>query len=264
MRFSMALRWIFPPLLILFHLCGLHGLTQGSEACREREPAVLKSAKSMVQSTWPIRSTHDPVSRFIESLGRRLVEGVCPGESLAWSFHVIRDLDLKAFSVKGCSVFVSDGAVVSVGSESELAAVLAHEIGHHLAGHFLDSENSGGPRLGNNLFVFFSEMGASTRDAATITTGSLKQIDSPQREYEADEQAVVVLHRSEYNPQGLLDLIHRLRQGGTLSHPSERISRIEKLLERKIPGGRYISDSDSFRKIRDKIQKDWKDLDLCP
>lgn len=264
MRFSKALQWISPALLILSILCGLPGSTKGSEACREGESAGLKSANAAVQSTWPIRSADDPVSLFVESLGRRLVEGVCPGESLAWSFHVIRDLALKAFSVKGGSVYVSDGAVVTVGSESELAAILAHEIGHHLAGHFQDSRNFGGISLGNDFFLFFSKRNVSARDAAPLTTGSLKQIDNLQREWEADERALVVLHRSEYNPQGLLDLIHRLRHDGSLSQPSERISRIEKRLERKSPAGRYTSDSHDFRKIREKIRKDWKDLNLIP
>lgn len=264
MRFGKALVRVLSFASILFLASGPPSFADRCGVPAEGAFAGSTTANVVVQSTWPIRNGEDPVSIFIQSLGRRLTDGACSRKSITWSFHVVRDLALKAFSVRGGSVYVSDGAIATVSSESELAAILAHEIGHHLAGHFQGTNNSPGIFHGNNFFFFFSRTPGSAPKNMSLPDGSLKQIDSPEREYEADEYALTVLGRSGYNPQGLLDLIRRLGPDAPSRGVSLRITRIERELFRKTPATKYPPESDDFLKIQAKIRKDWKDLNLNP
>ncbi|MCI0669638.1 MAG: M48 family metalloprotease [Myxococcaceae bacterium] len=54
---------------------------------------------------------------------------------LPWSFQVLDDASVNAFALPGGPIFVTRGILTHLSSESELAGVLGHEIGHVTAKH---------------------------------------------------------------------------------------------------------------------------------
>ncbi len=72
----------------------------------------------------------DPeVEEYINRLGRRLV-AASEEPARTFEFFVVRDAMLNAFALPGGYIGVHTGLILSAQSESELAGVLGHEIGH--------------------------------------------------------------------------------------------------------------------------------------
>jgi predicted Zn-dependent protease len=72
----------------------------------------------------------DPeVESYLASLGNRLV-AASKTENRDFVFVVLRDPSINAFALPGGVIGVHSGLILTAQSESELASVLAHEIGH--------------------------------------------------------------------------------------------------------------------------------------
>ncbi|MDP1657719.1 MAG: M48 family metalloprotease, partial [Methylotenera sp.] len=76
------------------------------------------------------------VTSYLQALGMRLVSN-SPDSQLKFNFFVVQDNSINAFAMPGGVVGVHTGLILAANSESELASVLGHEIGHvtqrHLA-----------------------------------------------------------------------------------------------------------------------------------
>ena len=76
------------------------------------------------------------VTDYLQALGKRLGES-SPDKHQKFRFFVVQDKSINAFAMPGGVIGVHTGLFVSANSESELASVLGHEIGHvtqhHLA-----------------------------------------------------------------------------------------------------------------------------------
>lgn len=72
----------------------------------------------------------DPeIAEYLNQLGARLV-AVAPGARLDFEFFPMRDASINAFALPGGYVGVHTGLLTAAESESEVAAVLSHEIAH--------------------------------------------------------------------------------------------------------------------------------------
>ena len=69
------------------------------------------------------------INLWIRSLGNRLVSRA-PNSPNPFYFVVSRDSSVNAFATLGGVVVINSGLILRTSSESELAAVLAHEIAH--------------------------------------------------------------------------------------------------------------------------------------
>ena len=139
--------------------------------------------------------------------GVRLANFSVYGRNIPWRFSVVRNLAPNAFSIGGGYVFITDGAVNFVQNESEMAAILAHEIGHELAGHFCgasDPSNSGG------LFDIFS---TPETQQHKVGVGSMTLSIDPVKEQQADQIALSILQAGGYDPQAMLDVARRMPSG---------------------------------------------------
>lgn len=81
----------------------------------------------------------DPRTLMVRRVMSRLipVSGIGEDEATSWEVHVIDDRSTaNAFVLPGGKVFVYSGILGLARTESQLAAVLGHEIAHNLAKHF--------------------------------------------------------------------------------------------------------------------------------
>ncbi len=89
---------------------------------------------AQVYQQQPILPDSDPVSRYVQALGNKLVH-YAPGYPWPYQFHVVNSADINAFALPGGSIFVNLGTVQAATDEAQLAGVMAHEISHVVQRH---------------------------------------------------------------------------------------------------------------------------------
>ena len=190
-----------------------------------------------------MRGSGDAVSQYVQKLGIRLAYFSVYGRNIPWRFSVVRNLAPNAFSIGGGYVFITDGAVNFAQNESELAAILAHELGHELAGHFCgasDLSNSGG------LFDIFS---APETQQHKVGIGSMMLAIDPIKEQQADQVAVSILQAGGYNPRAMLDVAQRMHSGSaTHLMDTNRIQSLERIIANLPPIS--AGSSEDFLKVK--------------
>lgn len=211
-------------------------------SCDVKHQAVEASLQR-IENEWPTRGSGDAVSQYVQKLGIQLAHFSVYGRNIPWRFSVVRNLAPNAFSIGGGYVFITDGAVNFAQNESELAAILAHELGHELAGHFCgasDLSDSGG------LFDIFSDPKIEERQ---VGIGSLTLAIDPVKELQADQIALSILQAGGYDLRAMLNVARRLPTRGAV-HPMDfqRLQSLESLLA-KIPPTQ-AQDSEDFRAVK--------------
>jgi predicted Zn-dependent protease len=216
------------------------------------------------------------LQRYVNRVGRWLAaHGERP--DLPWSFGVIDTESINAFAMPGGSILVSHGLIKRLESESELAAVLAHEIAHVVRKHqlaaiqsSLNSEALAGigkeaashaiGRRGGDVLGLKSA--AANMGVDAVKNGVFLRPLDRGMEYEADRMAVVIAARSGYDPYGLVAVLQMLAQtsgdgsGASIfdTHPaaSERLAEIERVLQ---PLDRYAAQARLEGRFRQVVRK---------
>lgn len=216
---------------------------QADRPCQS-EQSESREAARRVDREWPQRPSNDELSRYIQSLGERLGRTSPTGRSIAWRFIVLRDRSPYAFSIGSGFVYIAEGALDFVRNESELAAILAHEIGHQLAGHFCEPDPAHHGRYGSS---------AVHRDQV----GTLIQVIDPRKELEADQYALDILRDAGLDPRAMLEVAKRLpaHSGSGLGRPeNERVFALQNRLRHFRLDGSGVQDSYEFRRLREHIR----------
>lgn len=148
------------------------------------------------------RTYEDPeVARYVSAVGNRLARAA--GDRRPWKFRVLDDASVQAFVIMGSIVYIHRGTLAVLRSEAELAAVLAHEMGHLRGGHSKEKWD----------------------DISRNATGCSDLEKSMQHEYErddeiqADETAVLLLGRAGYDPHAVEAMLRAI--AGTLREGAE-------------------------------------------
>jgi len=171
--------------------------------CADNYQAAI-SVFQRIENEWPLRSSGDEVTQYVQNLGVRLAQLKGYGNAFPWRFSVVRNLAPNAFSIGSGYVFVTEGAINFAETESELAAILAHELGHELAGHFCTVQpSSASTGFLDNLFMPKPEQ-------HRVGVGSLTQVVDAVKEQQADRIALSIIMAGGYNPAAMLSLAKRL------------------------------------------------------
>ena len=206
-----------------------HGQAGAAPCAGEDDRA--RVAAGRIERSWPLRGS-GPDADFVRALGTRLgaVAGPTP---YPWTFVLVRDARPNAFSVGGGRIYLTEGAIRACETEAELAALLAHEMGHQLSGHFCDPPG---------------------RSVAGGSAGLRQHID-PRQEREADEASIRLLSAAGYDPRAALAIATRIsRRGDGEGREAGGASRIEELagmVARAPAGGR--TDSKEFQRLRRQL-----------
>lgn len=176
-----------------------------------------------IQNEWPLRSNGDTVTRYVQDLGLHLARIKGYDITYPWRFSVVRHLDANAFSIGGGYVFITEGAINFSRTESELAAILAHEIGHEVAGHFCKNEPPDFVTyMTHDLFT------AAPPPQHRVGVGSLMQVIDVAKEQQADNIALSIIQQGGFDPYAMVSLARRLpRDGSTHLVDMSRLQALE-------------------------------------
>lgn len=137
-----------------------------------------------------------------------------------FTFHVIRNEQVNAFATLGGHIFIHTGLIEVTDNPEELAAVLAHEMGHVEERHVVDKMVT---ELGVTLL--FSVL--TGNDPALITELvelTLSSVFSRSQETEADQFGLDLLMRSKISPLHMAHVFRKLKEESNGSYVPEILS----------------------------------------
>lgn len=178
---------------------------------------------------------------YVRQMGQAIVART-PMGNREWRFHVVEDDAVNAFNAPGGLVYINTGLIRAAENASELAAVVAHEIGHGVARHGTQrvSQQYGVAVLAG--VILGEDPSLLAEIAASLAAAGAMARSSREDEFEADELGIEFMADGGYHPRGMVTFFERLlemrqREPGQVerffaSHPAmgERIDRAEGLI----------------------------------
>ncbi len=186
--------------------------------------------------------------KYLNEVGRKVVS-VCDRKDVSYHFTVIESDQVNAFAAPGGYVYFYTGLLREMKSESEMAAVMAHEISHVVARHSIKRIQSAlGAALAFDLVFGGDKPGAAINAAIKIGMGLAFAGYSRDAEREADNFGIHYMVKAGYDPAGAVAMFETLgRIGGSGkagvfeklagSHPEtqERIANAKKQISEMSP-----------------------------
>jgi predicted Zn-dependent protease len=215
-------------------------LTASCAISQQEEVALGADVAGQVAAELPlIRDA--AIVNYITTLGNQLAQ-ISDTRNLTWHFLVVDSKEVNAFAVPGGWIYVNRGLIERATNMSQLAGVLAHEIGHVTRRHSVEQmQQAQGANIGVTLACTLT--GACGGTAAQVAIGvggsALFAKFSRADEAEADEEAVTTTIRAGISPNGVpgmfrILLAERQQNPGALdaffaSHPmaEDRITATE-------------------------------------
>ena len=113
-----------------YHRCGVCFVSTPDVADYETERSLAMMSLQHVQSTYyPLVDTE--LQEYVGGLGQRVLDGwPVPLNGYRYRFQVVDSEDINAFAVPTGYIFMTRGLLESLASDSEVEAILAHEIAH--------------------------------------------------------------------------------------------------------------------------------------
>ena len=187
----------------------------------------------------------DELTRYIALVGKTVAEkSDRPG--LSYHFAVLDTDIINAFSCPGGYVFVTRGTLGTIGSEAELAAVLAHEISH-VANKDIIKEiekqkffQAGNKVAGTLLHADPAILNAVTSFGTELLFKGLSRSD----EYTADRLSLVYTAKAGYEPAAFLTFLEKLKGGAGV--PDAEV---------KLLSATHPKIDDRIKKVRDEINE---------
>jgi predicted Zn-dependent protease len=158
---------------------------------------------------------------YLQKLGDRLAS-VSDDRRQVFNFFVVRDESINAFAMPGGVIGVHTGLFLASNSESELASVLGHEIGHvtqrHLARMLAQQKTDTFKNIAGIVFALLLSRANPELANGALTASSAatiqRQLDySREYEREADRVGLNVLSNAGFDPRGMPAFFTTLQRG---------------------------------------------------
>lgn len=241
--------------------CATTGINKGqiNLISTEEEVQMGKELSAEVEKEFTIYD-NATVTGYVQSVGDKVVR-VCDRRDIEYHFAVIAKDEVNAFAMPGGYVYVYTGLMKTLDDEAQLAAVLAHEVGHVTARHSTErlTKIYGYQVLASLILGDNPNFWAGLVADIFSTTGMLAY--SRQNEYEADRLGLTYANAAGYDPDGMTELLGKLvgmeeRQPSQLeewlsTHPptAERMGQVEGLIAGLASEGKTRNES-AFLRIK--------------
>jgi len=209
----------------------------------------------------------DPIiTEYVNRVGQNIV--LHSDAKVPFTIKVIDSDEVNAFALPGGFFYVNKGLILAADNEAELAGVMAHEIAHVCARHYMENEKKlellnygmlagillGGPILSNVLYNgggFFEGMAMLKFTRAA--------------EAEADRLGVQYMWAAGYDPTAMATMFEKLeaknkKKPGTIAKmfmdhpaPADRRSAALVLASRFPEREEYVISSSEFQRVKNRL-----------
>lgn len=168
------------------------------------------------------------INAYINDIGQRLA-ATSDRPNLPYTFQVVDDDSINAFATAGGFVYIQTGLIKAAANESELAGVMAHEIGHITGRHAINQMRQDALTRGITGAL-------EVRQDDLVNLGvqlALQLPNSREAEYDADRRGFQNLGRAGYDTNGFITFMQKLEGGATAEflsthpNPGNRVSNLQ-------------------------------------
>lgn len=187
-------------------------------------------------------STNRREIQFVQCVANSVIAGLEPEQrqGVVWEVTVFDNEQANAFALPGGKIGVYNGLLQVAMNQDQLAAVLAHEVGHVMANH--SNERASRATLRNVGLATAQILGASDTTLGALDIGTELGLSLPfnrTQESEADAIGVLLMARAGFDPQQSIALWQNMNAAGgprppellsTHPSPSSRMAELNRLM----------------------------------
>ena len=209
------------------------------QALRRNDSTFAKSIENANQIHKQLEGQYQMSHCFqVERIVAKIISKIPSYSGRGWKVHLIEGDDVNAFCTGGDRVYLFQGLLDKAPDEDALAFVMAHEIGHSIAGH---AERGKMLRGQNKLaMILLGKLAGGVNDGMSAAYQFIEGRYSRDHEREADILGAWYSYKAGYDPIGGVRFFEKLMEMhgdsnilGKLfgSHPAlkERMARIEQV-----------------------------------
>ena len=210
----------------------------------------------------------DPVvNEYVNRVGQNLARN--SDSHLPFTIKIIDIEEPNAFALPGGYMFVHAGTILLADDESELAGVMAHEIGHVAACHAARGATRGAlAQIAMIPLIIVSGplVGIGTQEVAGLAVPAAFSKFSRGFEAQADYLGVQYAYKTGYDPVGMINFFEKLealekkRPGliakAYIDHPQtpDRIEKSQHEIATILPArDQYIVDTSDFQQVKKRL-----------
>jgi predicted Zn-dependent protease len=196
--------------------------------------------------------SHDPaMNRMVANVSSRLAK-VVGKTDYDWQYTVFEDPEPNAFALPGGKIGVNSGLFKVARDESQLAAVLGHEIGHVIAHHVAERLSREALLQAGLDVIGGTNIGQYAGLMAQAATLGVVLPFSREQESEADQIGLMLMARAGYDPRAAIQLWKNFEAAGgqrppefLSDHPApgNRIQHLEQLMPQALAAYRAAGGS---------------------
>lgn len=225
---------------------------------KQQQEQIGLQAMAQVYQQMPVLPDSNPVTQYVQQLGKKLVAVIPQQNSWPYQFHVVQEKDINAFALPGGPLFINIGTVLSADNEAELAGVMAHEMSHVYMQHSAKqaSKQSFEQGLLGVLggLIPNGTVGTLAKVGIQVGAGIVSLKYSRGDEAQADAVGAIIMYKAGYDPHAMAQFFQKLEQQGGggapqfLSdhpNPGNRVAAVDKEIQ-NWPPETYHDNSQTF------------------
>ncbi len=202
------------------------------------------------------------ITDYITALGYRLANNSSDNRQV-FTFFVLSDPVINAFALPGGFIGIHTGLIQNTRSESELASVMSHEIGHvvqrHMARMMAQQKQDRIPSLAMMAASLLLALGSPQlgQGALVSTEAGLMQRNlsfSRENEQEADRVGMQILDKSGFDTRAMPTFFETLLKNERFDGDAPSFLRTHPLSTERITDMRNRAEQTPYRQVPDSIE----------
>src|ERR1700757_285369 len=246
---------------------GNRNINKGSITFFSLEKEIAMGRQLAAEIERQVKLLNDPtISKYVNRVGQNIVRN--SDAKVPFTIKVVESDEINAFALPGGFFYVNSGLILAADDESELAAVMGHEIAHVAARH--GTKQASKAELINFASIPLIFMGGVGGFALRQAAGFLIPMQflqfSRKDEAEADYLGLQYLYKTGYDPGAAVSFFEKLQakesaRPGSVSkmfstHPptGDRIEMTKKNIELVLPDKeKYVVTTSEFNRVKAQL-----------
>ena len=216
----LQLRILAVLLLFVLTSCAVNPATGGANLVlmsENREKEIGAEEHEKILASMPMYEDEELLA-YVREVGNRLAQA-SHRPDLDYQFFIIDSPDINAMALPGGYVYVNRGLLTFMNTEAQLAAVIAHEIGHITARHAVQQQARGAlANAASTVGGFVTAVatgsgyaGSQISQVASIWAQTGLSGFGREGELEADSLGAEYLREAGYDPAAVIDVVTVLK-----------------------------------------------------
>jgi len=198
--------------LLFISACSINPATGRPDLVMMSESAEIAKGKELHQKvlkSMPIYQD-DELTKYVDDIGQKVAKN-SHRPNIKYTFTIIDAPDINAFALPGGYIYINRGLLAYLDSEAQLAAVLAHEVGHVTARHVVRQDTA---KKGAGALTITSMIATGSGIVGDVTNmwgAAAVKGYGREMELEADGFGAEYLVSSGYDPHAMVETIGVLK-----------------------------------------------------